>query len=141
MALVHMFLFRPAPVVDPRYSDPAFRKEQAKRYLSYLDGTGEFTAEELQLIPTQCYHEIQDIYDWNSSTPIERAVYRVCHPLFSRLPDDQKSTVRICGASMVSLGAIFFAGYSRNDKLVVITLIFFIAVLCREMCRKKSTKE
>ena len=141
MSIIHSFLFRPAQMVDPRYSNPDIRKKQAEKYLNYLDGRAQLTEEEHQLIPQQCYYEIQEIYAWNALTSIERAICRACHPFFSRLPNDRKSVVRICGASMISVGAILLSSYSSNDKLAVIAVIGFIAVLCNEMYRKKCTKE
>lgn len=65
-ALLHMYLFKPAQEVHPLYTNEGFRKTQAQKYIDYLDGKVKPTKEELQLIPRQCYHEIQDIC-WNGS--------------------------------------------------------------------------
>jgi len=137
-----MYLFQPAQEVHPLYTNEGFRKTQAQKYIDYLDGKVMPTKEELQLIPRQCYHEIQDICWWNDLTVIERAIHQVCHPFFSRFPNDQKNAVRVGGASLISLGVVLYASHSRNDKLVVIAALFVIAVLCSEMYRKKTlTKE
>lgn len=123
--------------VDPQYQSAVFRKAQAERYLDFFMGKTELTQAEHNLIPRLCFWEIKQVQAWRAITRVEKLIFMISDPIFSRMPNDTKTTTRIVGGSAVVIGALMASAHTRNDKIIGLALIAFLALLYKEMNSRK----
>lgn len=114
-------------VRDLLYQNEDFRKAQAQKYLKFFKSTEQLSAEERVLIPRLCYREIRQVQAWNGLTKVGEWLFKISDPIFSKIPNDTKSTLMICGGSICLLGCLMVSIYTQTDKVIGSALLEFLS--------------